>query len=69
MKNPFKKDSWSITDKEPKDSDNLTEQQKMILEVLFDAGQDNNGKSITLTADQILDEINKKIRRKQYDRR
>ncbi len=69
MKNPFKKDTWSITGKEPQDSDKLTEQQKMILEVLFDAGQDSNGKSVTMTADQILDEINKKLRRKQHDRR
>lgn len=69
MKNPFKKDSWSITSKEPKNSDKLTEQQKMILEVLFDAGKDSNGKSVTMTADDILDEINKKLRRKQHDRR
>jgi len=47
--------------------DNLSDIQKMILQILFDAGKDKDGKPVCMTADEIGDEVEKRMVRKNHE--
>ena len=49
------------------EDESLTEVQKMILEILFDAGKDEDDNPVCMTADEIGIELNKRIKRKNHD--